>query len=127
MGRTLVHKGVKLDNFVQVAHNVEVGENTVISAQSGIAGSSKVGAWCMIGGQSGVSGHITVGDKVNFCAKTGAISNTESNQTIMGYPAISHRNYLRSSILFKQLPEMDATIRQLKKEIEELKAKLESR
>ncbi len=127
MGRTLVHKGVKLDNFVQVAHNVEVGENTVISAQSGIAGSSKVGAWCMIGGQSGVSGHITVGDKVNFCAKTGAISNTESNQTIMGYPAISHRNYLRSSILFKQLPEMDATIRQLKKEIEELKAKLESK
>lgn len=127
MGRTLVHKGVKLDNFVQVAHNVEVGENTVISAQSGIAGSSKVGAWCMIGGQCGVSGHITVGDKVNFCAKTGAIGNTESNQTIMGYPAISHRNFLRSSILFKQLPEMDATIRQLKKEIEELKAKLESR
>ncbi|MBO6077658.1 MAG: UDP-3-O-(3-hydroxymyristoyl)glucosamine N-acyltransferase [Bacteroidaceae bacterium] len=127
MGRTVVHKGVKLDNMVQVAHNVEVGENTVISAQTGIAGSSKVGAWCMIGGQSGISGHLTIGDKVNFCAKTGAISNIESNQTIMGYPAIAHRNYLRSSILFKQLPEMDATIRQLQKEIEELKAKLESR
>ena len=124
MGRTIVHKGVKLDNFVQVAHNVEIGENTVISAQSGIAGSSKVGAWCMIGGQSGVSGHLTVGNKVNFCAKTGAITNIEDNQTIMGYPAIPHRNYLRSSILYKQLPEMDATIRQLKKEIEELKAKL---
>ena len=127
MGRTVVHKGVKLDNMVQVAHNVEVGENTVISAQTGIAGSSKVGAWCMIGGQSGISGHLTIGDKVNFCAKTGAISNIESNQTIMGYPAIAHRNYLRSSILFKQLPEMDATIRQLQKEIEELKAKLESK
>lgn len=127
MGRTVVHKGVKLDNFVQVAHNVEVGENTVISAQSGIAGSSKVGSWCMIGGQCGVSGHITIGDKVNFCAKTGAIGSIESNQTIMGYPAIAHRNYLRSSVLFKNLPEMDNTIRQLKKEVEELKAKLEDK
>ncbi len=127
MGRTLVHKGVKLDNFVQVAHNVEVGENTVISAQSGIAGSSKIGAWCMIGGQSGVSGHLTIGDKVNFGAKTGALSSFPDNQNIMGYPAIGYRNFLRSSILFKQLPEMDATVRQLQKEIEELKAKLESR
>ena len=127
MGRTIVHKGVKLDNFVQVAHNVEVGENTVISAQSGIAGSSKVGAWCMIGGQSGISGHLTVGNKVNFCAKTGAISNIEDGQTIMGYPAIPHRNYLRSSILYKNLPEMDATIRKLQKEVDELKAKLESK
>jgi len=127
MGRTVVHKGVKLDNFVQVAHNVEVGEHTVISAQSGIAGSSKVGAWCMIGGQSGVSGHITVGDKVNLCAKTGAISNTDGNQTIMGFPAINRLNYLRSSVIFKQLPEMELTIRQLKKEIDELKAKLESK
>ena len=127
MGRTIVHKGVKLDNFVQVAHNVEVGENTVISAQSGIAGSSKVGAWCMIGGQCGISGHITVGNKVNFCAKTGAIGNVDDGQTIMGYPAIAHRNYLRSSILFRDLPEIDKTIQQLKKEIEELKAKLEDK
>lgn len=127
MGRTVVHKGVKLDNFVQVAHNVEVGENTVISAQSGIAGSSKVGAWCMIGGQCGISGHITVGNKVNFCAKTGAIGNVDDGQTIMGYPAIAHRNYLRSSILFRDLPEMDKTIQQLKKEVEELKAKLEDK
>ena len=127
MGRTLVRKGVKLDNFVQIAHNVEVGENTVISAQSGIAGSSKVGAWCMIGGQSGVSGHLTIGDKVNFGAKTGALSSFPDNQNIMGYPAIGYRNFLRSSILFKQLPEMDATVRKLQKEIEELKAKLESK
>ena len=127
MGRTVVHKGVKLDNFVQVAHNVEVGENTVISAQSGIAGSSKVGAWCMTGGQSGVSGHLTIGNKVNFGAKTGALSSVPDNQNIMGYPAIGYRNFLRSSILFKKLPEMDATVRQLQKEIEELKAKLESK
>ena len=127
MGRTVVHKGVKLDNFVQVAHNVEVGEHTVISAQSGIAGSSKVGAWCMIGGQSGISGHLSIGNKVNFGAKTGALSNVPDGESIMGYPAIGYRNFLRSSILVRQLPEMDATIRQLKKEIEELKAKLESK
>ena len=124
MGRTLVRKGVKLDNFVQVAHNVEIGENTVISAQSGIAGSSKVGAWCMIGGQSGVSGHLTIGDKVNFGAKTGALSSFDSNQNIMGYPAIAYRNFMRSSILFRDLPEMDKKVRQLEKEIEELKAQL---
>ena len=124
MGRTLVHKGVKLDNFVQVAHNVEVGENTVISAQSGIAGSSKVGAWCMIGGQSGVSGHLTIGDRVNFGAKTGALSSFDSDQNIMGYPAIGYRNFMRSSILFRDLPEMDKKVRQLEKEIEELKAQL---
>ena len=121
---TLVRKGVKLDNFVQVAHNVEVGENTVISAQSGIAGSSKVGAWCMIGGQSGVSGHLTIGDRVNFGAKTGALSSFDSDQNIMGYPAIGYRNFMRSSILFRDLPEMDKKVRQLEKEIEELKAQL---
>ena len=127
MGHTVVRKGVKLDNLIQVAHNVEVGEHTVISAQTGIAGSSKVGAWCMLGGQSGVSGHLKIGDKVSFGAKTGVLSNVPDGETIMGYPAIGYRNFLRSSILIKQLPEMDATIRQLKKEIEELKAQLASK
>ncbi len=127
MGHTVVRKGVKLDNLIQVAHNVEVGEHTVISAQTGIAGSSKVGAWCMLGGQSGVSGHLKIGDKVSFGAKTGVLSNVPDGETIMGYPAIGYRNFLRSSILVKQLPEMDATIRQLKKEIEELKAQLASK
>ncbi len=127
MGHTVVRKGVKLDNLIQVAHNVEVGEHTVISAQTGIAGSSKIGAWCMLGGQSGVSGHLKIGDKVSFGAKTGVLSNVPDGETIMGYPAIGYRNFLRSSILVKQLPEMDATIRQLKKEIEELKAQLASK
>jgi UDP-3-O-[3-hydroxymyristoyl] glucosamine N-acyltransferase len=127
MGHTVVRKGVKLDNLVQIAHNVEVGEHTVISAQTGIAGSSKLGAWCMLGGQSGVSGHLTVGNKVSFGAKTGALSNIPDGEAMMGYPAIGYRNFLRSSILFKQLPDMDATVRSLKKEIEELKAKLESK
>ena len=127
MGRTIVHKGVKLDNMVQVAHNVEVGENTVISAQSGIAGSTKVGSWCMIGGQSGISGHITVGNKVNIAAKTGVISCIDDGDTIMGYPSIGYRNFLRSSLVFRDLPEINKTVQKLQKEIEELKAKLEDK
>lgn len=127
MGRTVVHKGVKLDNLVQVAHNVEVGENTVISAQTGIAGSSKIGSWCMIGGQSGISGHITVGNKVNIAAKTGVISSINDGDTIMGYPSFGYRNFLRSSLIFRELPELNKTILKLQKEIEELKAKLEDK
>jgi UDP-3-O-[3-hydroxymyristoyl] glucosamine N-acyltransferase len=124
MGRTVVHKGVKLDNLIQVAHNVEIGENTVMSAQTGIAGSSKVGSWCMVGGQCGISGHITLGNKVNLAAKTGVIGNLEDGSTMMGYPAIGYRNFLRSSLIYKDLPEISKTIRNLEKEIEELKAKL---
>ena len=124
MGRTVVHKGVKLDNLIQVAHNVEIGENTVMSAQTGIAGSSKVGSWCMVGGQCGISGHITLGNKVNLAAKTGVISSLEDGSTMMGYPAIGYRNFLRSSLIYKDLPEISKTIRNLEKEIEELKAKL---
>lgn len=124
MGRTVIHKGVKLDNLIQVAHNVEIGDNTVMSAQTGIAGSSKVGSWCMIGGQCGISGHITLGNKVNLAAKTGVIGNLEDGVTMMGYPAIGYRNFLRSSLIYKDLPEISKTIRNLEKEIEELKAKL---
>ena len=127
MGRTVIHKGVKLDNLIQVAHNVEIGENTVMSAQTGIAGSSKVGSWCMVGGQCGISGHITLGNKVNLAAKTGVISSLEDGSTMMGYPAIGYRNFLRSSLIYKDLPEISKTIRNLEKDIEELKAKLESR
>ena len=124
MGRTVIHKGVKLDNLIQVAHNVEIGENTVMSAQTGIAGSSKVGSWCMVGGQCGISGHIALGNKVNLAAKTGVISSLEDGSTMMGYPAIGYRNFLRSSLIYKDLPEISKTIRNLEKEIEELKAKL---
>lgn len=127
MGRTIVRKGVKLDNLIQIAHNVEIGENTVMSAQTGIAGSSKVGAWCMIGGQVGISGHLNVGNKVNIGAQSGIISNTADGESIMGYPAIGYRNFLRSSLIFKDLPELSKTIRQLEMEIQELKAKLEDK
>ena len=86
MGATVLHKGVKLDNLVQIAHNVEVGENTVMSAQVGIAGSTKVGSWCMFGGQVGVAGHITIGDHVNLGAQSGAPGSIKPNQTLIGTP-----------------------------------------
>ena len=127
MGRTIVHKGVKLDNLVQIAHNVEIGENTVMSAQTGVAGSSKVGSWCMVGGQVGISGHLTIGNKVNVGAQTGIISNIADGEGVMGYPSIGYRNFLRSSLIFRDLPEISKTVSQLKKEIEELKAQLASK
>lgn len=127
MGHTVVHKGVKIDNLVQIAHNVEVGENTVMSAQSGIAGSTKVGSWCMFGGQSGVAGHLKVGDKVNLCAQTGALGNIKSNVTMMGTPAIEHIPFIRSYAVFKKLPDMSRELDGLKKEVAALKSQLENR
>lgn len=106
MGSTIVHRGVKLDNLCQIAHNVEVGANTVMAAQSGIAGSTKVGENCIIGGQSGFAGHITVADKTTLAAKTGVISSVkEPGAVLMGYPAIPFRDYMRSYAMFKSAPK----------------------
>ena len=124
MDATIVRKGVKLDNFVQVAHNAEIGENTVIAAQTGIAGSSKVGKNCMIGGQVGISGHLQIADNVKIGAQTGIIKNVKGQEPIMGSPSFPLKDYMRSSAIFRRLPEMDRTISKLQKEIEELKNKL---
>ncbi|MDR1632878.1 MAG: UDP-3-O-(3-hydroxymyristoyl)glucosamine N-acyltransferase [Dysgonamonadaceae bacterium] len=121
MDSTLIRRGVKLDNLIQIAHNVEVGESTVIAAQTGISGSTKVGRNCMIGGQVGLGGHIKIGDNVGIGAQSGIISNVESDKNIMGTPAIDLKNFLRSSIIFKKLPEMYTTTGQLQKEVEALK------
>lgn len=124
MGATLIHRGVKLDNLVQIAHNVEVGECTVMSAQVGVAGSAKIGRWCMLGGQVGVAGHITVGDHTNAGAQTGISGGNlvaRGNVTVQGSPAIEHRNFARSSIAFKQLPDLVKEVHRLEREIEELK------
>lgn len=122
MGSTYVRKGVKLDNLVQIAHNCEVGENTVMSAQVGVAGSTKIGRWCMFGGQVGIAGHAVIGDKVLSGAQAGiAGSIRKGNVTVQGSPAIDAKNFMRSSVVFKYLPEMRKEIEQLKKEIEELK------
>lgn len=122
MGSTFVRKGVKLDNLVQIAHNCEVGSNTVMSAQVGVAGSTKIGQWCMFGGQVGIAGHAVIGDRVLTGAQAGiAGSIRKGNVTIQGSPAIDAKNFMRSSVVFKHLPELQNEILQLKKEIEELK------
>lgn len=102
MGSTIIRKGVKIDNLCQVAHNVEIGENTVIAALSGIAGSSKIGRHCMIGGQSGVVGHISVADNTTIAARSGVIGNVKKEgETLLGYPAIDHKTYMKAYAHFK--------------------------
>ena len=124
MGATIIHKGVKLDNLIQVAHNVEVGENTVMASQVGVAGSTKIGQWCMFGGQVGVAGHIKVGDKVTVGAQTGIAGSIKSDNTVQGSPAIDAKNFGRSSVVFKKLPDIYTTLNNLQKEVEELKKQL---
>ena len=124
MGATIVHKGVKLDNLIQVAHNVEVGSHTVMASQVGIAGSTKIGEWCMFGGQVGVAGHIQIGDHVNVGAQSGIPGNTKSGSSLMGYPAIEPKQFARSSAVFKKLPDMYSELGRLQREIEELKKQL---
>ncbi|WP_185117489.1 UDP-3-O-(3-hydroxymyristoyl)glucosamine N-acyltransferase [Dysgonomonas sp. Marseille-P4361] len=122
MDATIVRKGVKLDNLIQVAHNVEIGENTVMAAQVGISGSTKVGKQCMIGGQVGLGGHISIGDNVNIGAQSGIISNIKPDAKILGSPAIPVKDFFRSSVVFPKLPEIYRQLAQLQKEIEELKS-----
>ena len=121
MGSTKIKKGVKLDNLVQIAHNVEVGENTVMSAQVGIAGSTKIGQWCMFGGQVGVAGHIEIGDKVFLGAQSGVPGSLKSNQILIGTPPMEKLPYFKSQAIFQRLPEIYKELNALKKEIEELK------
>ncbi len=123
MGSTIIHKGVKLDNLIQVAHNVEIGENTVMSAQVGIAGSTKVGSWCMFGGQVGLAGHINIGDKTFLGAQSGVPGNIKGNQTLIGTPPMEPKAYFKSQAIFRKLPELYKQINELQKQIEELKNK----
>ena len=122
MGQTIIHKGVKLDNLIQVAHNCEIGENTVMSAQVGMAGSTKIGAWCMVGGQAGFSGHIKIADKTFIGAQSGVISNTKGNgEQLIGTPAIDPKLFFKAAAVTKRLPDMYKELAALRKEIEELK------
>jgi UDP-3-O-[3-hydroxymyristoyl] glucosamine N-acyltransferase len=123
MGSTFIRKGVKLDNLVQIAHNDDIGENTVMSAQVGIAGSTKVGQWCMFGGQVGVAGHISIGNKVFLGAQSGAPGSIKDDQTLIGTPPMNPKGYFRSQAIFRRLPEMYKQLNELQKEIEELKNK----
>ena len=122
MGQTVIHQGVKLDNLIQVAHNCEIGENTVMSAQVGLAGSTKIGAWCMVGGQAGFAGHIHVADKTFVGAQCGVISNTKGNgEQLIGSPAVNPKMYFKARAIDSKLPDMYRQIAQLQRQIEELK------
>lgn len=121
MGQTVLHKGVKLDNLVQIAHNCEIGSNTVMSAQVGVAGSTKIGQWCMFGGQAGFAGHITVGDKTFVGAQCGVNSSLPGNQQVIGSPAQEPKSFFKSSVLFRKLPEIYKQLNDLQHELDELK------
>lgn len=121
MGSTYLRKGVKLDNLVQIAHNTDIGENTVMSAQVGIAGSTKVGKWCMLGGQVGIAGHITIGNKVFIGAQSGVLGTIKDNQTLIGTPTMEPKPYFRSQAIFRKLPDLYKQINELQKQVDELK------
>ena len=123
MGSTIIRKGVKIDNLVQIGHNVEVGENTVMAGQTGIAGSTKVGKNCMFGGQVGLAGHIKIADGTKIGAQAGVGSDVKESQVLLGTPAFDSRQFIRSSVVFKNLPEINTKIRTMEKDIESLKNK----
>ena len=124
MGATIIHKGVKLDNLIQIAHNDEIGSHTVMAAQVGIAGSAKIGEWCMFGGQVGIGGHIHIGNHVELGAQTGAPFNIEDNKQLIGAPPVEKRTFFRNVALTQRLPEMYKELGALRKELEELKKQL---
>ena len=118
---TIIRRGVKLDNLIQIGHNVQVGENTVSSAQTGIAGTSKVGKNCFIAGQVGIADHVTIGDRVMIGSKSGLDKNVPDGEIRFGYPALPGMQYHRAAAVFKRLPELDRTVRQLEKDVKNLK------
>jgi UDP-3-O-[3-hydroxymyristoyl] glucosamine N-acyltransferase len=125
MGSTIIRKGTKLDNLVQIAHNVEVGENTVMAALTGIAGSSKIGNNCRFGGQVGVAGHITIGDRVNIGAMSGVSNNIKPDTTVLLAPAMEIGHAARVTAVYKNLPKLREQVIELSKELAQLKKRLE--
>lgn len=117
LGSTIIRKGVKLDNQIQIAHNVEVGENTVIASQTGIAGSTKIGRNCVIGGQVGIVGHITIGNNVRIQAQAGVGRSVQDDEMIQGSPAMPYNDFSKSYIYFKKLPHIVKDIDDLKKSV----------
>ncbi len=115
LGSTIIRKGVKLDNLIQIAHNVEIGDNTVIAAQSGVAGSTKIGKNCMIGGQVGIVGHLKIGDGVKIAAQSGIGKNIPDGKAVQGSPAFDYVDYNKSYAVFRSLPNLAKDIHQIKK------------
>jgi UDP-3-O-[3-hydroxymyristoyl] glucosamine N-acyltransferase len=122
LGSTIIRKGVKLDNLIQIAHNVEIGENTVIAAQTGVAGSTKIGRDCMIGGQVGIVGHISIADKVKIAAQSGIGSSIlTEGEIVQGSPAFNIGDYKRTYVVFRKLPALEKKIKELEQTIADLK------
>ncbi len=121
LGSTIIRKGAKIDNLIQIAHNVEIGENTVIAAQTGIAGSTKIGKNCMIGGQVGIVGHLSIGDNVKIAAQSGVQNNIKDGDIVQGSPAFNVREYKKSYVYFRKLTKMAEDIEDLKKQVAESK------
>ena len=116
MGSTLIRKGVKLDNLIQIGHNVEIGENTVMAGQTGIAGSSKVGKNCMFAGQVGIAGHLKIADGTKIGAKAGVAGDIKNeNSVVLGIPAMDHKQFLRSYVIFRKLPELNEKVEKIGK------------
>jgi UDP-3-O-[3-hydroxymyristoyl] glucosamine N-acyltransferase len=121
MGSTIIHRGVKIDNLVQIGHNAEIGENTVAAAQTGIAGSTKVGKQCVFAGQVGIAGHLQIADGTILGAQTGVPNSIKTpNEMLQGYPAIPVKVFRRSTVVYKNLPELQQLIYQLQKRIQDL-------
>ena len=121
MGSTIVHKGVKLDNLIQIAHNDEIGANTVIAAQSGLAGSAKMGEWCVIAGQVGISGHLSIGNHVTLGPQSGIISSIPDGKTMMGSLPMEDKSFFKVQAIMRRLPDMYRELNALRKELNELK------
>lgn len=117
LGSTIIRKGVKLDNQIQIAHNVEIGKNTVIAAQTGIAGSTKIGQNCQIGGQVGIAGHLIIGNGVKIQAQSGIGRNVKDNEVLQGSPSFSYGDWNKSYVYFKNLPKLAKTVSDLEKKI----------
>jgi UDP-3-O-[3-hydroxymyristoyl] glucosamine N-acyltransferase len=124
LGLTLIRRGSKIDNLVQIAHNCVIGENCIIVSQTGISGSTKLGEHVTIGGQVGIVGHLEIGDNVMVGAKSGVHSSIPAGQILSGYPAFPHKEWLKSASIFSKLPEMRKTLNSMEKKIQELEAKL---
>ena len=118
IGSTIIRTGVKLDNQIQIAHNVEIGKNTVIAAQSGVAGSTKIGEHCQIGGQVGIAGHLTIGNNVKVQAQSGIGRNVKDNEVLQGSPSFGYTDWNKSYVYFKNLPKLVKTINELEKKVD---------
>ncbi|MBN1107651.1 MAG: UDP-3-O-(3-hydroxymyristoyl)glucosamine N-acyltransferase [Bacteroidales bacterium] len=118
VGSTIIRKGVKLDNLIQIGHNVEIGENTVMAGQTGIAGSTKVGKNCMFAGQVGIAGHLRIADGTKIGAKAGVAGDVKKdNSILLGLPAIDHKDFLRSSVIFRKLPDLKVQVDNLERDL----------